>query len=116
MSANDFRTTHLRGETRKLADAIVGWLTTYLGEAPDGGGCTAFYSPAAWRKRGETYGGDSALVLVHDGGDLSPFCSWIHGNYKAMDAFQAFLKSQNYYVDPCTGWYSAVYKLYKLEA
>ena len=111
MSTNDFRTEHLSGPTKALADAIVGWLAAYCGEAPDGGGCRAFYAPAEWIARGEDYGCDSALVLVHDGGDLSPFCNWSHGRYKAIEAFSAFLKTKGFFVEQCTGWYSAVYPL-----
>jgi hypothetical protein len=111
MSTNDFDTTHLPDKTKALADAIVGWLTLYCDAAPDGGGCRAFYSPSEWKARGETYGRDSALVLVHDGGDLAAFCNWSHGTYKALELFSEFVKSEGYYIEQCTGWYSAVYKL-----
>lgn len=77
--------------------------TTYTG------GCHAFYSPAQWIARGEEYGTDALLILVHDGGDLAPYCNYAHEDRDAMRALKDALRVHDLYVEPCTGWYSAVY-------
>lgn len=111
MATDDFKTTDLRGKTETLADAIARWLAQRLGRYPDGGGCRAFWSPKQWRDRGEDYGQKSELVLVHDGGDLAPHCNALYEDARAYRDFAAFLRTLGYYVEQCTGWYSAVYPL-----
>jgi len=106
---NDFDTSTLEGEARTIADTIVAFLTEREGEAPSGGGCRAFYSPEAWEARGEDYGTESVLVLVHDGGALAPYCNYDYGAYGAIDALTEALEAHGYYVEACTCWYSAVY-------
>lgn len=74
------------------------------------GGCTAFYSPKEWADRDESYGRDSHLIVVYDGGShraaFEPECpeeTVIHtAMTKALDEIGAF-------IEPCTGWYGAVY-------
>lgn len=34
------------------------------------GGCRTFYSPKEWRERRETYGIESELIVVYDGGEV----------------------------------------------
>jgi hypothetical protein len=111
MAQSDFGTDHLNGKARGLANAIVRWLTARNGQAPYGGGCRAFYSAKEWRERGEDYGTTGVLVLVHDGGDLAPYCSWDYCQYAAMDDFRSFLEGRGYYVEQCTSWYSAIYPI-----
>lgn len=110
MSAKDFNTDHL-DSGKALAKAITKWLTDYSGAAPDGGGCRAFYSPKEWKERGEDYGTNAKLILCHDGGDLYYYCNYDSGNWDGIEAFDKFLRSKGYYVECCTSWYSAVYKL-----
>ena len=111
MSMQDFDTSHLDGKAKKIADGIVKWLTDRYGAAPDGGGCKVFYTPQEWKTRGESYGTESILVLVHDGGDLYPVCDYNCGNYKTMDEFRVFLEREfGVYTEQCTSWYSAVYE------
>lgn len=112
MSFNDFRTEHLDSDVQQLAKAINEWLTDQLDEAPNGGGCRAFYSPAEWEKRGEPCGQDAYLVLCHDGtSDLASFCSYDYLCFQRVDTFEAFLNSKGYYLDNCTNSYSAVHRL-----
>lgn len=110
MATHDFSTDHLKGKSKKIADSITKWYTERFGEAPDGGGCKAFYSTKEWKDRGEDYGTESLLILCHDGGDLYYLCNYEAGCYKTIDDFQAFLQREHgVYVEQCTPWYSAVY-------
>lgn len=111
MSTNDFDTSHLSGNAKRVADSIVAWLTGANATAPSGGGCRAFYTPEEWRERGEKHGTEAALILCHDGGDLAPYCNLDYdiGCGKLHDLFQSMLEKQGYYVEACTSWYSAVY-------
>lgn len=104
---NDFRTNHLNDEQKRIADSIV----RVLGSKASGGGCRAFYSPEEWTERGEDYGANSKLVLVHDGGDLARFCNYDHRDYEAINRLDNALREIGYYVECCTCWYSAVYPI-----
>lgn len=111
MATKDFNTDHLRGKAKTVANGVVKFLTERYGAAPDGGGCKAFYSPREWKDRGEDYGTDSVLVLCHDGGDLSDLCGG-YSNPKTEAAFHDYLRREHgVWVERCTGWYSAVYKV-----
>jgi hypothetical protein len=74
------------------------------------GGCKAFYSPAEWRERGEEYGCDSELVVVHDGGEHARYFNYDHGDYSAIERMQAALALAGLWAEACTCWYSCVYK------
>lgn len=109
---DEFSTKHLNDEQRKIAESIVTFLCEeYEKERPYGGGCKAFHTPEQWRARGEQYGLASVLILCHDGGDLRSYCNWDYGQYSAIDAFAKHLASLGYYVEQCTSWYSAIYRL-----
>ena len=74
------------------------------------GGCTPFYSPEQWKERGEEYGLESELVVVHDGGDV---CNWMaydceHPNLRA--AMDEALSEVGLWAECCTCWYTAIYK------
>ena len=96
-------------EAAKIADIILGLARerdlTYTG------GCRAFYSPAEWRERGETYGNKALLVVVHDGGDLSAFFNYDCGAYLLIDAMTERLRAHGLYAEPCTGWYTGIYHI-----
>lgn len=111
MATSDFNTDHLKGESKRIADAIVKFLKKDRLEDPDGGGCKAFYSPQEWKERKESYGTDSKLVLVHDGGDLAPYCNLDYECYPRVEKLAKRLKEMGYYVEQCTCWYSAVYEV-----
>lgn len=107
---SDFDTSHLSGKAKKIADAIVTLLTRENGgEAPYGGGCKAFYSPAEWKARQESYGLTSVLILCHDGGDLADYCNEDYERYSRVTALNKTLDSMGYYMESCTGWYTAIY-------
>ena len=95
-------------DTGKQAhEAIVAFLEknglTYTG------GCRTFYSPKEWEERGEDYGRNSELVIVHDGGDPGDAFSWDRENYKVIEAMNETLKPLGVYSEQCTCWYSAIY-------
>ena len=107
----DFDTKHLSGEALKIATAICDMIRADKGGEPYGGGCTAFYTPEKWRERGEKYGLDSVLILCHDGGDLSVYCNPYENNYISQGRLESILQPLGYWFEPCTAWYTAVYKL-----
>lgn len=91
----------------------------------DTGGCKAFYSPGAWRVRGESYGTKSHLVIVYDGGDLRPVFNMdaaydldcmvyrktgkTREPYSLYETMQDKLRDAGMYFEECTSWYCAVY-------
>jgi hypothetical protein len=111
MSTDDFDTKHLRGQAKKAADVIVLHLTDFYDHAPDGGGCRTFYTPAEWRERGESYGRDSVLIVVHDGGDAAAAFSWDYECHNLRESLSDKLAAMGLYAEQCTSWYSAIYEL-----
>jgi hypothetical protein len=101
----DFKTDHLRWHERVIAEAVL----RALPAEATGGGCQAFWSPDKWKQRGEHYGTNSLLILVHDGGDLAPLCNPDYGMPLCMRALEAELREMGLFVESCTCWYSAVY-------
>ena len=74
-------------------------------------GGQAFYSPSEWKKRGEQYGLKSEMIIVHDGGDLAACCNLDYECYKLNEQFIEKLAEAGVYIEQCTSWYSAVYKI-----
>lgn len=72
------------------------------------GGCKLLRSPKEWRDRGARYGIGSELVLVYDGGDM---WSVMNSEYDHVlyDELRLSLATIDCYIEPCTGWYAAVY-------
>lgn len=73
----------------------------------DTGGCRAFYSPAEWKDRHESYGTEGVLIVCHDGGcfyDLLPVSA--ESSMEIGDALSAL----GFTLEQCTAWYSAVYE------
>ena len=110
---------------RKAYEIIMAYLKAHGFD--DNGGCTAFYSPTAWREREESYGTKSHLVVVYDGGAVKPVFSMDaaydldcaiyqetgkkrkpYGLYEGM---RAKLREAGLYFEECTRWYSAVYSI-----
>ena len=77
----------------------------------DTGGCTAFRSPKEWAERGETYGKDSHLIVVYDGGDHRAAFTLDGTQYATVEAMQQQLATVGCFFEECTGWYGAVYSL-----
>ena len=94
---------------------VLAWFATmkFLEELFEGdqstGGCKAFYSPEAWRVRGEEHGRLSKLILCHDGGDLSYIVNEDHGQHEWVAQFTEALEAVGMYPQPCTSWYTAIY-------
>jgi hypothetical protein len=74
------------------------------------GGCTPFYSAKQWKDRGEEYGTEAELVIVHDGGDFSEYFSYMSEYPKLQDRMNEALNKLGLYAEPCTCWYTAIYK------
>jgi hypothetical protein len=75
------------------------------------GGQRVFYTPEEWRSRGEQYGRGSELVIVHDGGSHAPFFNHDYMAYEFIEEIQTALQPLGLFVEQCTSWYSAVYKV-----
>ena len=99
---------NLSKEGKNAVTAIVRLLKKH--HATHMGGCKAFYSPIEWAARGEKYGCNSVLVLVHDGGALRDFCNYDAECPSRIEAMIKALEPLGLYVESCTGWYSAVYE------
>ena len=73
-----------------------------------------FYSPQEWKDRGELYGLESHLIIVHDGGNI---CRFFNLDYAMMDGYIKYefmrteLEDSEIYTEQCTNWYSAVYEI-----
>ena len=88
---------------------IMRFLKRY--DATYSGGAKVFYSPKEWAERGETYGKDSHLIVVYDGGDHRQAFTLDGTAYATVEAMQQQLASVGCFFEECTGWYGAVYSL-----
>lgn len=82
-----------------------------LGREPDGCGCVTFYTPKQWAARGEDYGRQSDLIIVHDGGDFAPLLNPVYERFELSDKFDEALREtlgQQILLEPCTGWYTSL--------
>jgi len=102
---SDFCTEHLTGDQLAIANAVL----AVLPKGSTGGGCRAFWTPAEWKERGENYGNNATLILVHDGGALAAFCNYDYCEYAKIEKLDKALGKIGYYVEACTSWYSGVY-------
>ncbi len=68
------------------------------------GDCKVFYSPEEWRERGEWYGTNSELVVVYDGSEARYLAEFNPG-------IEEVLARLNLFIECCTHWYAAVYKI-----
>lgn len=111
----DFRIgRHLVGRTLAAAMTVLEFLREERSGSESeitGGGCQAFYRPEEWQDRGEAYGLKSVLILCHDGGDLGPYCDFAQSCGGSAERFSEWMAKDGFYVEQCTGWYSAVYNL-----
>ena len=94
---------------KKLEQLNLETAKTVLGEVDTAG--RSFYTPAEWKARGERYGLQSELIVVHDGGDLASFFNPDYGSWKLQSAMNEALEKAGYYAEPCTTWYTAIYKM-----
>ena len=69
-----------------------------------------FYSPERWRERGEEFGRNAELIIVHDGGDYAPLLNLGYCCYELFDKMIEEMDKTEYWTEQCTCWYTAVYK------
>lgn len=100
----------LTQEQQSLSEVVSDTITRFNDRKADGCGCTPFASPEDWRKRGELYGLDSVLIVIHDGGDYAKFFNSNYCCFNAIDAMNKALSDVGYWFEECTSWYSAIYK------
>lgn len=100
-----------RAEIKKICDTIISTVESVTGEDATAGGCRAFYTPQEWIERGEVYGCNSTLIVVHDGGDLAPFFDFDRGRYSLCEQMRKALHKIGYMAEACTCWYTAVYPM-----
>ena len=100
-------------EAGRLAVYIQQELAHLLGGKLYDGGCRTFYSPEEWAARGESYGRDSCLIVVHDGGDYAHAFNYAYGSMTLRESMREALGAEGYYAEACTGWYTAIYPTYK---
>ena len=110
MSRDDFRTSHLRGDAKKLAEAIKTLVRDMNGSHPDGGGSTAFVSPAQRRRLGYDVSKNVVLVLGHDGGDLAPYLNPYYDHVEGYKAMRDLIRRMGYGIEMEN---SAITHLYK---
>ena len=110
LSREDFRTSHLRGEAKKLAEAIKKLVRDMNGEEPDGGGCPAFITPAQSRRMGGSPVKGTVMVLVFDGGDLAPYMNPDYENKAKYNAMQNLIRRMGYWTEYESGVEASVYK------
>lgn len=81
------------------------------GNLHSGGHTHVFYSPAAWRAKGEVYGLDSELVILHDVGSHAAYFNYNYGNHSAIKCMRQALTEQGLYTKVFFDSNAAVYKL-----
>ena len=82
-----------------------------LKDLTDTGGGKAFRSPKEWAERGETYGKDSHLIVVYDGGEHRDAFALDNTAYDTVEAMQQQLATVGCFFEECTTWYGAVYSI-----
>lgn len=98
-------------ESCELVSSVINSVAeSHLKKKPRDGGCYPFRSPIEWEERKEKYGLDAELIVCHDGGDYAQFFNHDYENYKAIDAMDKSLSELGYWAEPCTSWYTAIYK------
>jgi len=75
----------------------------------DPGSHPMFRTPRAWRDRGEKYGGNSLLVVLHEEGDLGYVLEG-EGGWKLAEDLRERLIRAGLFMEQCMSWFSAVYK------
>ena len=109
----DMSVEHLSENQKKIAMAILEGATKIMGSDYElsGGGCKTFYTPDEWIDRDEQYGTESALIIVHDGGDLAPCFNHAYTSWDHMESVCETLDEIGYFAEQCTSWYTAIYPI-----
>lgn len=69
-----------------------------------------FYTTTEWWERGEEYGLTSEMIVVHDGGPLALLFNPDYETWYLQEEMSKFLAREGLYAEPCTTWYTAIYK------
>lgn len=96
----------IRGRARKALAVILRFCKKH--EFTLSGG-EIFYSGAAWKERGESWGNGAILCFTYDGGYLWDALSGEFG-YKLEEELDAALNKAGFWREPMTSWCSAIYK------
>ena len=99
VSDDDFSTAHLRGEAKKIAEAIKKLIREDKGGEPWGGGSKAFRTPARHRKMGFDVPKGTVLVLGHDGGDLAPYLNRMYDYPEGYNKMRDLLNRMGYWTE-----------------
>jgi hypothetical protein len=57
------------------------------------------------------FGQESLGIVIHDGGDMAPYINLDYECYSLEEKFTRFLSKHGLYHEPCTCWYTAIYKI-----
>jgi hypothetical protein len=102
--------TGLSRKARKLAFALA----KLAKERNWNAGQKVFWSPKQWRDKGESYGRDAELVILHEGGAHAPFFSLDHAYntrfYNQYEEQVRFLSEYGFWLEGLYTWSSAVYE------
>ena len=102
--------TGLSRKARKLALALA-----KLAKKRDwNAGQKVFWSPQEWKNKGESYGLQSELVILHEGGDHAPFFSLDYsyngGSYDQYEEQVKFVGKHGFFCEGLYSWSSAIYE------
>lgn len=103
----DYDTSRL-GDAAPIAEVVYGVMAR--NGRPYSGGCRCFYTPEEWRERGEKYGLNAALIVCHDGGTQADYFNPDKERYDLIEAMDATLADAGCWAEPCTCWYTAIYR------
>jgi hypothetical protein len=95
--------THLTPAMQKVAKAII----KKVGEEDSS---QTFYTPQEWSARGEDYGRDAEMIVVHDGPPFAPHFNLDYEKYDLHDEMSEVIEATGYWMEACTTWYTAIYK------
>jgi hypothetical protein len=95
----------LSPEGKKAAEVILKTVNSKAGNT------RVFFTPKEWKDRGELFGEGSELIIMHDGNGMAPYFAHEYERYEMIGEMHKALKAENLYVEQCTSWYSAVYKI-----
>ena len=102
--------TGLSRKARKLALALA----KLAKERNWNAGQKVFWSPKQWRDKGEPYGENSSLIILHEGGDHAPFFSMDYsyeaGSYDQYEEQLKFLSGYGFWSEGIYRWSTAIYE------
>jgi hypothetical protein len=93
----------------QAAEIIIDTTHKKLGKEPYAAS-RVFYTPEEWKRKNELYGLTSQLIVVYDGSELAPFFDLADDKEDLLAGMEQALRSVGAYSEPCTAWYSAIYR------